>query len=117
MTAEKNGIIRYFPDFVDCNEEDLKQLEFNTLEELMELPWVKRFSKKVEDPLIFLKYSIAPGVGFGAFINYTREINNYYGLLMAEYLDQQSKEKQWRTVSYLKFDIKELPRFSRELDN
>ncbi len=40
-------IIQYFPNFFDVGEEDIAKEEFNSLEELLKIKFIKR---KIEDP-------------------------------------------------------------------
>jgi hypothetical protein len=82
-----NSIRRYFPNFVTVDDEERVTVEFTTLEELLAIPWVKKFSKSPT----FSRFSISA--------------TNQY-TLMAEY----ENPREWRVVGFLK-DPAALPIF------
>lgn len=49
-----NKIYRYFPNWMEMNDEDYVAVEFNTKEELVNIDWVKRWSASSG----FLNYEI-----------------------------------------------------------
>ncbi len=84
----KNRIVQHIPPFVDGVPK--KEVEFDTLEELLEISWIKQWSQAEE----FDKFSISN--------------RDSLTLLMVEFTHKQ--EHQWYVLGYLLHDIPEMDR-------
>jgi hypothetical protein len=93
------SIKRYFPNWMEMNDDDYVKVEFNSLAELMEIDWVKKWSQIPN----FLKYSIAG-----------RPRTMYYNLLPQFKLMVELKDGKWWVLGILSDDIKELPQICYE---
>lgn len=75
----KNSITRYFPVFCDVDDKERVAVEFDSLEELVEIPWVKSRSADVN----FDRFSVSGSH------------------LMAEY----KNPREWWVVGFLKHPV------------
>lgn len=54
-----NKIKQYFPNFVEMGDLKAPIVEFKTVKELLEIPWVKRFGKDLDSDMVFYRWSLA----------------------------------------------------------
>lgn len=89
--SPRNYIRRHIPNFCEHNPEDLVTVEFDTLEELLEIEWIKSWQNPD-----FHRFSIFLNTSLG-------------GLLMVE-----EKNGSYHILGVLKRDVKGLHRWSQD---
>ena len=92
-------IIQHIPNFVDTRGVKIEEAEFSTVEELMEVPFVKRWAQNLGFNLKFYRFSLSKPKGY--LMGGTTQIGELPKCMRQNLMAEFEDGTRWYVVGYI----------------